>query len=144
MSTTLLRKDLPRAGMQLISSREGSYLVLLHGKFYVRHDYTGDRTMHVNYYSIIATKTNSMGWTPTLHELVDFGPYPLDDNGQGWYTARKGDMGKISVQIGYSAPAAYVDDFSIPCPKVRKGIETRWSSKGYWEKYLKTEGWVRA
>src|ERR1017187_846501 len=29
----------------------------------------------------------------------------------------------------------------IPCPKVRKGIETRWRNSR-WEKYLKSEGWV--
>jgi hypothetical protein len=31
----------------------------------------------------------------------------------------------------------------IPCPKVRKGIETRWRNSR-WEKYLKSEGWVIA
>lgn len=30
----------------------------------------------------------------------------------------------------------------IPCPKVRKGIETRWH--GHWQKYLQTKGWVAA
>jgi len=29
----------------------------------------------------------------------------------------------------------------LPCPKVRKGIETRYRW-GKWEKYLKTQGWV--
>ena len=31
----------------------------------------------------------------------------------------------------------------IPCPKVRKGIETRWHN-GQWEKYTKNKGWVSA
>ena len=31
----------------------------------------------------------------------------------------------------------------IPCPKVRKGIETRWQN-GQWEKYMKSKGWVSA
>lgn len=31
----------------------------------------------------------------------------------------------------------------LSCPKVRKGIETRYRS-GVWEKYLKQSGWVRA
>ena len=31
----------------------------------------------------------------------------------------------------------------IPCPKVRKGVETRWNN-GRWQKYLKSEGWVTA
>lgn len=34
-----------------------------------------------------------------------------------------------------------VDD--LPCPKVRKGIETRYRY-GKWEKYSKREGWVTA
>lgn len=32
---------------------------------------------------------------------------------------------------------------SIGCPKVRKGIETRFHA-GVWQKYLKAEGWVKA
>jgi hypothetical protein len=40
-------------------------------------------------------------------------------------------------QIGY-------DEYDIPCPKVKKGINTRWSSwAGRWEKELK-KGWVSA
>jgi len=31
----------------------------------------------------------------------------------------------------------------IPCPRVVKGIETRWRNSR-WEKYLKSEGWVAA
>lgn len=31
----------------------------------------------------------------------------------------------------------------IPCPKVRKGIETRYRN-GNWEKYSKAKGWIRA
>ena len=31
----------------------------------------------------------------------------------------------------------------VPCPKVRPGIETRWSD-GKWQKYLKSKGWVTA
>jgi len=31
----------------------------------------------------------------------------------------------------------------LPCPKVRRGIETRYRD-GQWERYLKMEGWVRA
>lgn len=31
----------------------------------------------------------------------------------------------------------------VPLPKVRKGIETRWSH-GEWQKYLKQRGWVAA
>lgn len=31
----------------------------------------------------------------------------------------------------------------LPCPKVRKGIPTRYAN-GKWEKYLQSQGWVRA
>jgi len=31
----------------------------------------------------------------------------------------------------------------IPCPKVRKGTETRYLM-GHWQKYTKTKGWVSA
>lgn len=32
----------------------------------------------------------------------------------------------------------------FPCPRVRKGIETRWNDSQGWQKYLKSEGWVTA
>ena len=31
----------------------------------------------------------------------------------------------------------------VPCPRIRKGIETQWNN-GRWEKYLKANGWVAA
>lgn len=31
----------------------------------------------------------------------------------------------------------------VPCPKVRKGIETRWNPRGWWEKRL-AKGWTAA
>jgi hypothetical protein len=38
--------------------------------------------------------------------------------------------------------ATIIYSYSIPAPKVRKGIEVRWH-QGHWEKYLKSEkGWI--
>lgn len=37
----------------------------------------------------------------------------------------------------------WYEEVPIPCPKVRKGIDTQWRN-GKWEKYLKTRGWVLA
>lgn len=43
------------------------------------------------------------------------------------------------------AEATIVEEEPIPCPKVRKGTETRWSGvNGQWEKYLASRGWVPA
>lgn len=39
--------------------------------------------------------------------------------------------------------AVRVETAPIPRPKVRKGIEVRFT-RGRWEKYLKTKGWVAA
>ncbi len=43
--------------------------------------------------------------------------------------------------LGATKPIAH-ETHTIPCPKVRKGIETRWSY-GEWQKLLK-KGWVSA
>jgi hypothetical protein len=41
-----------------------------------------------------------------------------------------------------STIAAIIEDEPIPCPRVRKGTETRWNgTAGRWEKLLKA-GWV--
>lgn len=38
---------------------------------------------------------------------------------------------------------AVIEERSVPPPKVRKSIETRWGD-GRWEKYSKTKGWIPA
>jgi hypothetical protein len=44
---------------------------------------------------------------------------------------------------GGSTPAIVVETTDIPRPKVRAGIETRWSD-GQWQKYTKARGWIAA
>jgi hypothetical protein len=46
------------------------------------------------------------------------------------------------LRNGARTEAEHVEREPVPCPKVRKGIETRWH-RGHWEKLLKT-GWVHA
>ena len=52
-------------------------------------------------------------------------------HGEGW-----------TVQFGSNCQAESATERDVPCPKVRKGIETRWHN-GEWQKMLKG-GWVRA
>lgn len=57
-----------------------------------------------------------------------------DETGRDWYLPGGGNqLPEFSIHR------------AIPCPKVRAGVETRWSpSQGAWQKYLKTKGWVLA
>lgn len=50
--------------------------------------------------------------------------------------------GYLYLQDGGSTKSIHSENFLIPCPKVRKGIETRWNGY-YWQKLLK-KGWVSA
>jgi hypothetical protein len=49
----------------------------------------------------------------------------------------------LTLKDGGKTKPIKSETFPIPCPKVRKGIETRFE-RGYWQKYLKSEGWVAA
>lgn len=53
-----------------------------------------------------------------------------------------GTWRRVRLQDGGSTKAIDITREPIPCPTVRKGIETRWW-RGRWEKYLKT-GWTPA
>lgn len=46
----------------------------------------------------------------------------------------------IKVPLDGQAQAARIDERPIPCPKVRRGRETRYVS-GRWEAYSKQRGW---
>ena len=62
----------------------------------------------------------------------------------GLYTPDRGAFDMRTFQLpdgGQTKPIHSVEE-DIPCPKVRKGIRTRWES-GYWQKLLKI-GWVPA
>lgn len=72
----------------------------------------------------------------------------------GAYAAMSGRTVSFRMGTGPSAawardrvvpnqPAVAVEVVPLPCPRVRKGIETRYR-RGRWEKYLQTRGWVPA
>lgn len=48
-----------------------------------------------------------------------------------------------TVWIDPKAQATTVEEILIDCPKVRKGIETRFRNER-WEKYSKVKGWIMA
>lgn len=59
----------------------------------------------------------------------------------GWWSTYSDKYGSTgSVWGDGNAPAFHVERTPVAPPKVRAGIETRWTSKG-WEKLLK-KGWV--
>jgi hypothetical protein len=70
----------------------------------------------------------------------------LHGDHRGGYSLYRG-FGSYSPVLrlldGGSTKPVKTENILIPCPKVRKGIETRWRF-GAWQKYLKSEGWVRA
>jgi hypothetical protein len=81
-------------------------------------------------------------------------PLPARDAGNGSYTVRrnpdldKSDCGydahfTVYFPNGGATKAEFVETSEIPCPKVRKGIETRYHN-GRWEKYTKQGGWIAA
>jgi hypothetical protein len=39
--------------------------------------------------------------------------------------------------------ATFVEEIALPCPPVRRGVETRFHG-GAWQKYLRQKGWVAA
>lgn len=49
----------------------------------------------------------------------------------------------LRLRDGPQTQPIRTDIVPYPCPKVRKGMETRYRD-GRWQKYLKTEGWVAA
>ncbi len=65
-------------------------------------------------------------------------------NGNGsWDTSREGSGSTGSVSTGAGDRQAFkVEREPVPCPKVRKGLETRWY-QGAWQK-LMAKGWVPA
>lgn len=139
----VLRSSLPRAGQPLISTHPGSYLTQINGQWYVRSEMTGYDVpdLHANYYRVISSSGGGYGWAPELTEGVR-----LEERNTAVYCFKVPGSDYRYVRIDPQATAEYIDQWDIPCPPVRKGIETRWhkGAIGYWEKYLKTKGWVPA
>lgn len=59
-----------------------------------------------------------------------------------WHASREGVYTTGSVCFPQGLPATHIDEVDVPCPKVRKGIETRWY-QGAWQKNS-AKGWVLA
>jgi hypothetical protein len=73
-------------------------------------------------------------------------PCALKDLGNGCYQVTLEGYGQGPVARltdGGATKSTKYEQIPIPCPKVRKGIQTRYEH-GYWRKYLKSEGWVIA
>ncbi len=72
-------------------------------------------------------------------------PQDLRSWGEGRYTFTVNGGRQITVELldGGKTLPIHSEEQPIPCPKVRAGIETRWNGN-YWQKYLKSQGWVAA
>lgn len=83
---------------------------------------------------------NVYGYTlPAAVRSLTSGRYELIPQVQPFYGNR------LIVQLidGGTTKAIKHTIEPIPCPKVRAGIETRWRD-GYWQKHLRSKGWVAA
>ena len=83
-----------------------------------------------------------IGRTPRLIKLADYTDIELTKNRYD-YTLRVKAYDFVDILLTDGGKTKAIDTViePVPCPKVRKGMETRWY-RGRWEKYLKTKGWV--
>jgi hypothetical protein len=58
----------------------------------------------------------------------------------GRYGGQLSNGTRYTVEIDPRGQAVKIESIAIPCPKVRKGIETRFY-RGEWQKYTKSAGW---
>lgn len=138
MPTT--RSEIPHAHRP----EESSYPRLAHieGKWYVASAMTlNEPIRYVNYYRIVDLRNDPMQWTPPIAEADRLKLEP--SSSCSTYTVRPDPRGgRLTLIIDAHAQAEYIDDYPVICPKVRKGIATRWGN-GRWEKALKA-GWTPA
>jgi hypothetical protein len=78
-----------------------------------------------------------------LSEVETWIGQPVQRVGPGlyeWY----GGMRPLRFRLehGGETIAFKTQEIEVPPPKTR--VETRWAYGGYWEKYLKSKGWVKA
>lgn len=109
----------------------------------------------VKYADTLSTpEWNVLYWPIAKGNVVDMrGMFPeLDTDaqllgrGQDGYRFYRGNGSYspvLRLKDGGSTQSIKSETIPIPCPKVRKGIETRWYQGG-WQKYLKSEGWINA
>ena len=116
-------------------------LVEIDKRLYVRWENPGfsEPIMHVNYWP-----TGIYAPEFKFNYGVEL-PLKLTDLGNGCYRVFEGytyDRDTvIRLTNGGATKSEKYEEIPIPCPKVRKGIQTRYDH-GYWQKYLKSEGWV--
>lgn len=70
--------------------------------------------------------------------------YPVASGGCNYiYTIKIAPYDHVRLCLKNEGQTQSIDTIiePVPCPKVRKGVETRWMN-GKWEKYLKSQGWV--
>jgi hypothetical protein len=81
----------------------------------------------------------------TYYLKVNYGEHKLGQSmryqGQGVYLDEDGL--RYELKNNGETKAEHWEEEQIVCPKVRKGIETRFH-RGSWQKYLKSQGWVNA
>ena len=117
-------------------------LVEIDGSLYVRYpDYDYFKPiMHVLYWP---TGLKAYDFRAYDYEL----PAELADLGGGAYQLPRKTYGGygpvVRLTNGGQTKAEKIEHIDVPCPKVRKGVQTRWE-RGHWQKYLKTSGWVAA
>jgi hypothetical protein len=69
----------------------------------------------------------------------------VEEEGNGLYSLfEKGRYvpTRFRLQNGGATTPCKSENVDVPPPKTK--VEVRWAYGGYWEKYLKTKGWVRA
>jgi hypothetical protein len=119
-------------------------LVFVDGLLCVRHAdvYQNPETV-VNYWPVDAQAERSR--CAEIFPELDT-PIQLSGSGRDGYRFYRG-YGSwspvIHLKDGGSTKPIKTEVIPIPCPKVRKGLDTRFE-RGAWQKYLKSQGWVPA
>ena len=114
----------------------------------VEYPKTDKPEMIINYWSTGVTEYNFVDYFGPVDDQEIY--QPSYNSGTGRYQfRRKGQYlrpwNNIDlIELGRTV-STKTDIVPIPCPKVKSGINTRWSTwHGRWEKELKHKGWVPA
>jgi hypothetical protein len=111
------------------------------GKLFVVYDSPMDMApkLHRLWWEVYQIKGNA--WNAYRPEAGDT---VRSQMGGDWTASREGVASNTgSVWFPSGLQARHIEEIDVPCPKVRKGIETRWY-QGAWQKYSKAEGWIPA
>ena len=97
-----------------------------------------DPTMIISRWKIVEASTSgNRAFAPELAEGLEV-TYILNSI-SGWQAYQQGGWLQIRTLEKSEAPELR----PIPCPRVRKGTETRWANC-QWEKYSRQKGWIPA